>query len=145
MYWTCGGSLSSFFFTGITLQLVILGCSIGITRDLEIRFFILKSEISTWKLQTYLKFRPFKKTREARDRESARAGERDVALSHSRASRFLKPVNFRHVWGFHVFSCENLAFLFLKIKRRGSRSRVAPTKHHSIRKMLFKEIFLLFD
>ena len=25
-----------------------------------------------------------------------------LALSHSRASRFLKPVNFRRVWGFHV-------------------------------------------
>ena len=51
-----------------------------------------------------------------------------LALSHSRASRFLKPVNFRHVWGFHVKTSR----FYFKINRRGSRSRVAPTEHYTL-------------
>ena len=80
---------------------------------------------------------------EARDRESARAKERDFSpslaleLSHSRASRFLKPVNFRHVWGFHVKTSR----FYFQIKKWGSRSWVAPTKHHI---KLFENFRLLF-
>ena len=63
------------------------------------------SRVLIWKLQTCLKFRPFRK-REARDRELSHSLSHSrslaLALSLSRASRFLKPVNFRHLWGFHV-------------------------------------------
>ena len=50
-----------------------------------------------------------------------------LALSRSRASRFLKPVNFIHVWSFHV----QISRFYFYIKRRGSGSRVAPTEHHT--------------
>ena len=87
------------------------------------------SRVLIWKLQTCLKFRPFRK-REARDRELSHSLSHSrslaLALSLSRASRFLKPVNFRHVWGFYVKTSR----FYFKIKRRGSRSRVAPTEHH---------------
>ena len=50
-----------------------------------------------------------------------------LALSWSRASRFLKTINFRHVGGFHVKTSR----FYFSIKRRGSRSRVTPTEHHT--------------
>ena len=53
-----------------------------------------------------------------------------LALSRSRASRFFKPVNFRHVCGFRVKTSR----FYFKVKRRGSRSRVAPTEHHRLSK-----------
>ena len=58
--------------------------------------------------------------------EGARVRQRgrNLVLSRSRASRFLKPVNFSHVCSFHKKT--------FYIKRRGPRSRVAPTEHHSL-------------
>ena len=80
-----------------------------------------------------LKLTGFKK-REARDRESARAWERDfslavvLSLSHSRDIEprvFLKPVNFRHVWGFSVKTSR-----FLIFKKKGeARDREWPQRN----------------
>ena len=58
--------------------------------------------MKTPNVSEFTEFRPFKK-REARERENARARELDfsldvaLSLSRSRASHFLKLVNFRHV------------------------------------------------
>ena len=55
---------------------------------------------------------------EARECESATAKEKSrslaLALSRSRASRFLKGLNFRHVWSFHV-----------KVSRKKARLEIA--------------------
>ena len=63
--------------------------------------------------------------------ESATAREKSrflaLALSRSRATRFLKPINFRNVWSFHVKSSR----FYFYIKRRGSRSPVVRTEHHT--------------
>ena len=61
--------------------------------------------------------------------------------SHSRILEprvFLKPVNFRHVWGFYVKTSR----FYFKIKSRGSRSRVAPTEHHDSNFMFSYRVFI---
>ena len=56
---------------------------------------------------------------------------RSLALAFSSLAFFLKPVHFRHVWGFHVkTSC-----FYILIKRQISRSRVAHrlgSEHHRL-------------
>ena len=91
-------------------------------------------EVFTRKPQTCLKSTGFKK-REARECESVRAMERECdnegEISFPRtlaisSLAFLKPVNFRHVWGLNVKTSR----FYFQIKRRGSRSWVAATEHH---------------
>ena len=89
----------------------------------------------------------FQKTRGSRSRECEGEGARvrqrgrnlslALALSRSRASRFFKGLNFRHVWSFHVKTSR----FYFKIKRRGSRSRVAPTEHHRNLGTLYPPLF----
>ena len=78
----------------------------------KIKTCCANSEVFTFKPQTCLKFTGFKNARLEIARVRGRGSEISaslshsryfaLALSHSRASRFLKPVDFRHALGFHV-------------------------------------------
>ena len=86
-----------------------LTCALSLPRPRTLAFSSL-AFFKTSKFQTCLRLTPYEtpnclktgfKKRESRECECARARERDfslaLALSHFRASCFLKPVHFRHV------------------------------------------------
>ena len=120
----------------------------GHSRSRAASFYLkINREVFTWKPQTCLKFRPFKK-REARDCESVRARERDfsltVALSLPRhrtlafsSLAFFKTSKFQTRLRFYVKKSR----FYFKIKGRGSRSRVAPMEHHNFLFFLFHFFF----
>ena len=94
-------------------------------------YFKIKTRGFTWKLLTCMKFRPFKNARHEIARVRGRGSEISpsllhsrslaLALSHSRASHFLKPVNFIHVWSFHVKNSKCIYHVSLVISFIGNK------------------------